>query len=129
MGATNEIKETNIGQALIGKTCERCDKNFTRKDICEDNNWAVDFDTSNDVELVDNEIKGYGYNLTIWIRNAYHEDCDDAKFAGVEDKEKTEWQKLGDKIKNAPNEIMEELANSQKRAVEFMKNQKKHGKR
>jgi hypothetical protein len=29
--------------------------------------------------LVDNEIKGYGYNLTIWIRNAYHEDCGDAE--------------------------------------------------
>jgi len=60
MGTTDEIKETNIGQALIGKTCEQCNKTFTNKDICDYNNWEVQFDTSNDVKLEDNEIKGYG---------------------------------------------------------------------
>jgi len=38
MGRTNEIKETNIGQGLIDKTCEACNKKITEKDVCEDNN-------------------------------------------------------------------------------------------
>ena len=103
MGSTTSIKETNIGASLIGKTCDDCSKIITQKDALENNNWQVEFDTSNDVKLEDNKIKGYGYNLTIWIRNAYHEDCDEAEenkeVEGV--KEKTEWQKLGDKIKNS----------------------------
>lgn len=126
MGKTNEIKETNIGQGLINKECSQCNKLFTERDICEDNNWGVDFDTSNDVIIEDNKIKGYGYNLTIWIRLIYHDDCDLAAEHNKKDeekkepKEKTEWEKLGDKIKNAPTEIMENLAKSQKRAYEFM---------
>jgi hypothetical protein len=40
-------------------------------------NWEVQFDTSNDVKLEDNKVKGYGYNLTIWIHNAYHTSCED----------------------------------------------------
>lgn len=98
MGTTNEIKSTNIGQALIGKTCQGCEKKFAEKDIYEDNNWEIQFDTSNDVNLVDNE-KG-GYNLTIWIRNVYHSDC----YQAEEDnkvEEKTEWEKLGEEIKNS----------------------------
>jgi hypothetical protein len=79
MGTTNDYKETNIGQGLIGKECDRCHKTITEKDVCENNNWDIQFDTSNDVLIEDNKIKGYGYNLTIWIRNAYHEDCDDAE--------------------------------------------------
>lgn len=38
MGTTSEIKETNIGQGLINKTCERCNKKFTDKDILEEIN-------------------------------------------------------------------------------------------
>jgi hypothetical protein len=94
MGTTNEIKETNIGQGLINKTCENCHKKITEKDVCENNNWDIQFDTSNKVKIEDNLVEGY--NLTIWIRNIYHEDCDEA-----EEKEKTEWQKLGDKIKSS----------------------------
>lgn len=79
MGTTNKIKETNIGHALIGKNCSQCNKKFTDKDILENKNWMIDFDTSNDVKLEDNQIKGYGYNLTIWLRDVYHEDCDEVK--------------------------------------------------
>ena len=130
MGTTDKIKSTNIGHALIGKECEGCNKTFTNKDILENNNWEIQFDTSNDVKLEENKVKGYGYNLTIWIRNAYHERCDDRKEDEVseEKKEKTEWEKLGDRLKNAPTEIMESLAKSQRRAVEFMKSKKGHAK-
>lgn len=79
MGATNKIEETNIGHQLIGKECSQCNKKFSNKDILNYNNWEVDFDTSNDVQLEDNKIKGYGWNLTIWIRNAYHNSCEDAE--------------------------------------------------
>ena len=103
MGSTQDIKETNIGQGLINKTCGQCNKKFTEKDVCQDNNWEVEFDTSNDVELTENKVKGYGYNLTIWIRNIYHSYCDDAELA--EKSEKTmggkEWKELGEKIKNS----------------------------
>ena len=89
MGATNQIKETNIGHALIGKKCSQCNREFVDKEILTDNNWGIDFDTSNDVILEDNKIKGYGYNLTIWIRNVYHENCDDTKeLKKVEEKKK-----------------------------------------
>jgi len=38
MGTTDKIKETSIGQALINKECERCNKKITEKDVYEDNN-------------------------------------------------------------------------------------------
>ena len=116
MGTTNEIKSTNIGQSLIGKTCQGCEKKFTEKDICENNNWEIEFDTSNDVNLVDNE-KG-GYNLTIWIRNAYHEYCDEAE-ASTEKEKKTAWQELGERIKNS--NPVESLLESQRRHAELKK--------
>ena len=125
MGTTNEYKSTNIGQALINRECEKCNKKITKKDTCESNNWQVEFDTSNDVILEDNEIKGYGWNLTIWIRHAYHEDCDQAEEDNREKeevKEKTEWQKLGDKIKRShPLEIYNE---SLRKVVELNKKSK-----
>src|SRR5436305_282406 len=93
MGSTTSIKETNIGASLIGKTCDDCSKIITQKDALENNNWQVEFDTSNDVKLEDNKIKGYGYNLTIWIRNAYHENCHDAEEYLKEEKEKKAQEK------------------------------------
>ncbi|CAI2188041.1 18132_t:CDS:2 [Funneliformis geosporum] len=50
MGTTTEIKKTNIGDALINKECYVCKKKITEKDVCEDSNWGVDFDTSNEWE-------------------------------------------------------------------------------
>jgi len=79
MGTTDKIKETSIWQALINKECERCNKKITEKDVYEDNNWEVQFDTSNEVKIEDNQIKGYGYNITIWLRSVYHEYCDTAE--------------------------------------------------
>jgi hypothetical protein len=38
MGTTNKVKQTNIGQSLIGKECGECGQKFTEKDICVDNN-------------------------------------------------------------------------------------------
>lgn len=130
MGATTEIKETNIGQALINKECDRCNEKITEKDICEDNNWGVDFDTSNGVKIEDNQIKGYGYNITIWLRNVYHEDCDGAEEAIKEEKKEPSENKGG---LYGINIVMENLMESQRRHVEKMKelekNNKKHGKR
>jgi len=111
MGTTNEYKSTNIGQGLIGKECDNCHKKITEYDVCENNNWDIQFDTTEPVQLVNNEKKGYGYDLTIWIRNVYHEYCDEAEESNkeVEEAKKTEWQKLGDRIKHLhPLEIYNE---------------------
>ena len=99
MGATNQIKETNISLQLEGKECPRCNKKLTKKDL-DDRNWDIWFDTTNDVKLV--EIKEIekkmdrvklenfndqywdllyypfgrsGYQFSIWIRSIEHEDC------------------------------------------------------
>lgn len=125
MGTTSEIKETNIGSGLIGKTCSRCDKKFTEKDICEDSNWEVQFDTSNDVKLEENKVKGYGYNLTIWIRNAYHEFCDEAEEVIEEEKQKAELA-YNEKLKKtgfsgeAIDVVMSGLEEAQRKHVERM---------
>lgn len=114
MGTTNEIKETNIGHALIGKECEGCNKTFTNKDILENNNWEIQFDTSNNVKLEDNIVKGYGWNLTIWIRNTYHSSCEDRE----EDEEEPKEERRG---LYGIKEVMESLQESQRRSIELNK--------
>ena len=84
MGATNEIKGTNISLQLEGKECPQCSQPFTEQDL-EDRNYDIWFDTSNDVDLKPmSEVKNSnlyfpsgrtGYELTIWIRSIEHEYC------------------------------------------------------
>ena len=84
MGATNEIKGTNITIKLAGLDCSQCLQKFTEQEI-EEKNFELWFDTSNDVKLVAMEdLKEHdyyfptgrkGYQLTIWIRSIEHQDC------------------------------------------------------
>lgn len=71
MGATNEIKETNITLKLDDKSCDQCCQKFTQQEI-DERNWEVYFDTSNDVIL---KPIGKGYEFEIWIRSIEHQDC------------------------------------------------------
>jgi len=74
MGATNEIKETNISLQLTDKRCPQCQQKFTKTEI-NDQNFDIWFDTTNDVELKPmSEVKDSnlyfpsgrtGYQLTI----------------------------------------------------------------
>ena len=54
MGATNEIKGTNISLQLVDKECPNCSQKFTEQEI-EDRNFDIWFDTSNDVKLTSME--------------------------------------------------------------------------
>ncbi len=84
MGATNQIKGTNITLQLEGLTCPQCQQKFTQQDLQEDN-FDIWFDTTNDVKLTPMEeltndayYKPFGrtgYELTIWIRSIEHEAC------------------------------------------------------
>ncbi len=84
MGATNEIKETNITLKLADLNCSWCLQKFTEQEII-DRNFDLWFDTSNDVKLAalkDLTEHDYyqpfgrkGYQLTIWIRSIEHQDC------------------------------------------------------
>jgi len=99
MGATNQIKGTNISLQLEGKICPQCEQPFTRTDL-EDNNYDIWFDTTNDVKLIEmKEIESKfdksrleqfndqywdllyypfgksGYQFSIWIRSIEHEYC------------------------------------------------------
>jgi len=86
MGATNEIKGTNISLQLTDKKCPQCQQKFTKEEIT-DRNYDIWFDTTNDVDLKPmSEIKDSnlyfpsgrtGYQLTIWIRSIEHENCPD----------------------------------------------------
>ena len=86
MGATNEIKETNISLQLTDKKCSQCQQKFTKEEIT-DQNYDIWFDTTNDVDLKPmSEIKASnlyfpsgrtGYQLTVWIRSIEHENCPD----------------------------------------------------
>ena len=86
MGATNEIKETNISLQLTDKRCPQCQQVFTRQEI-DDQNYDIWFDTTNDVDLKPMSEVGKsnlyfpsgrtGYQLTIWIRSIEHESCPD----------------------------------------------------
>jgi len=88
MGATNEIKETNISLQLTDKQCSQCQQKFTKEEIT-DRNYDIWFDTTNDVDLKPmSEIKDSnlyfpsgrtGYQLTIWIRSIEHENCPDTE--------------------------------------------------
>lgn len=40
MGATNEIKETNISLQLAGKKCPQCQQPFTQADL-DDRNYDI----------------------------------------------------------------------------------------
>ena len=51
MGATNEIKGTNISLQLKGKSCSQCQQKFTKTEI-NDQNFDIWFDTTNDVSLI-----------------------------------------------------------------------------
>jgi len=86
MGATNEIKGTNISLQLTDKQCPQCQQKFTKAEI-NDQNFDIWFDTTNDVDLKSMlEVKNSnlyfpagrtGYQLTIWIRSIEHENCPD----------------------------------------------------
>jgi len=88
MGATNEIKGTNISLQLEDKQCPQCQQVFTKQEI-DDRNFDIWFDTSNDVELKpisevkDNNLyfpsQRTGYYLSIWIRSIEHEYCPDTE--------------------------------------------------
>ena len=88
MGATNQIKGTNISLQLEGKICPQCQQPFTQTDL-DDNNYDIWFDTTNDVKLTPMEklkkdayYKPFGrtgYELTIWIRSIEHEYCPTVK--------------------------------------------------
>ena len=117
MGTANNYKDTAIGASFIGKECQSCQKKFTEIDTCENNNWDLQFDTSNDVNLVENEKKGYGYNLTIWIRNIYHENCGEAEI----ENRKEEVKKTGIHGE-AIDAVMNSLESFQRKQVERMKN-------
>ena len=87
MGATNNIKGTNISLQLAGKECSQCNQKFTEQEI-DDRNFDIWFDTTNDVKLIDLKditkeetknlyfpIRREGFMFTIWIRSIEHEDC------------------------------------------------------
>ncbi len=85
MGATNQIKGTNITLKLREINCCNCSQKFTEEDIQEEN-FDLWFDTTNDVKLptmaeVVKEANYYfpnriaGYQLTIWIRSIEHQNC------------------------------------------------------
>ena len=102
MGATNEIKGTNISLQLTDKKCPQCQQKFTKEEIT-DQNYDIWFDTTNDVSLIPMEelarkaameslsteyferlyfpFKHDGYQLTIWIRSIEHENCPDVEEA------------------------------------------------
>ena len=54
MGATNQIKETNISLQLEGKICPQCQQPFTQADL-DEQNYNIWFDTTNDVRLISME--------------------------------------------------------------------------
>jgi len=84
MGATNNIKGSNITLKLAGLDCAQCLQKFTEQEI-SDRNFDLWFDTTNDVKLTPmEEVKDdkyyfpfgrKGYQLTIWIRSIEHKDC------------------------------------------------------
>ena len=100
MGATNQIKGTNISLQLTDKQCPQCQQIFTQQEI-DDRNFDIWFDTTNDVSLIPMEelakktameslsteyfkqlyfpFKRDGYQLTIWIRSIEHEICPEIK--------------------------------------------------
>ena len=86
MGATNDIKGSNITLKLADLNCSQCSQKFTEREI-SDRNFELWFDTTNDVKLIAMEdLKEHdyyfptgrkGYQLTIWIRSIEHKDCPD----------------------------------------------------
>jgi len=105
MGATNEIKGTNLTLKLRDLKCSECWQKFTEEEIAE-RNFELWFDTTNDVKLiamekikekvinkdisVDKFNENYwdllyypfgrtGYQFSIWIRRIEHESCPDTK--------------------------------------------------
>ena len=99
MGATNNIKETNISLRIEGLTCPQCQQKFTKQEI-DESNFDLWFDTTNDVKLIEmkkiedkmdrvklakfnNEYWDLlyypfgrtGYQFSIWIRSIEHEIC------------------------------------------------------
>ena len=88
MGATNQIKGTNLSLQLNDKKCPQCQQQFTPEELDKEN-YDIWFDTTNDVGLIPmEELKDTtyyfpfgrtGYQLTIWIRSIEHENCPDRK--------------------------------------------------
>jgi len=84
MGASNDIRDSNITAKLVDLACDKCSQQFTKEDIKEQN-FDLYFDNSNDVKLIPmkdlTEHDYYfptgrkGYQLTIWIRTIEHLDC------------------------------------------------------
>jgi len=87
MGATNNIKGSNITLKLVGLDCPQCLQKFTEQEIT-DENFELWFDTTNDVKLTPmEEVKDdkyyfpfgrKGYQLTIWVRSIEHSYCPDS---------------------------------------------------
>ena len=71
MGATNDIKESNITLKLVGLPCSQCSQHFTKQEINKEN-YDLWFDTTNDVDLIS---KLNNYYLTIRIRSIEHKGC------------------------------------------------------
>lgn len=87
MGATNDIKESNITLKLVGLACDNCKQKFTQWDMKAEN-YELWFDTSNEVELIEMTktciefqypFRKKGYLLSIWIRSLEHKDCPEIK--------------------------------------------------
>ncbi len=100
MGATNQIKGTNLSLQLDDKKCPQCNQLFTQQEI-DDRNFDIWFDTTNDVSLIPMEelakkstreslsteyfrrlyfpFRHDGYQFTIWIRSIEHECCPDTE--------------------------------------------------
>lgn len=76
MGATNDIKETNITLKLDDKTCSQCEQNFTQSEI-DKKNFDIYWDTSNDIIL---KPLGRGYEFGIWIRSIEHQECPEKEY-------------------------------------------------
>lgn len=67
MGATNQIKETNLSLKLEGKSCDKCCQKFTQQEI-DERNFDFWFDTTNEANLIPMEqlakvenIEGYDW--------------------------------------------------------------------
>ena len=77
MGATNNLKNTNITLKLVGKECYNCSQNFTEPEIAEEN-FELYFDTTNEVRLencYNQQGARKGWILAIWVRTIEHKDC------------------------------------------------------
>ena len=76
MGATNDIRGTNITLKLTDKNCSQCSFPFTQLDI-DEKNFDPWWDNSDDVIL---EPIGQWYKLSILIRSIEHKWCPEIEY-------------------------------------------------